>query len=95
MRLIDIGANLAHDSFDDDREAVIDRAIDAGVDRMVLTGSSDDSNRAALDIARRRPGKLWSTAGVHPHHAGEYGDASDALIRELAREPEVVAVGLN
>ena len=42
--LVDIGANLAHDSFDDDREAVLQRAFDAGVSRIVITGSSDDSN---------------------------------------------------
>jgi TatD DNase family protein len=93
MRLVDIGANLAHDSFDDDRDTVIRRAVDAGIDRMVLTGSSDDSNRAALDIARAYPGRLWSTAGVHPHHASEYGDSSHELIRELVQSPEVVAVG--
>jgi TatD DNase family protein len=93
MRLIDIGANLAHDSFDDDRDAVIQRAADAGIDRLVLTGSSDDSNRAARDIARAYPGRLWSTAGVHPHHASDYTDASHELIRELIQSPEVVAVG--
>ncbi len=93
MRLIDIGANLAHDSFDEDRDAVIRRAAEAGIDRMVLTGSSDDSNRAALDIARAYPGQLWSTAGVHPHHASDYSDASHELIRELTQASEVVAVG--
>ena len=45
--LIDIGANLAHDSFDDDREDVLRRAADAGVTRMIVTGSSDDSNERA------------------------------------------------
>ena len=91
--IIDIGANLAHDSFDDDRAAVLERAHAAGVSRLVITGSSDDSNRAALEIARRYPGALFSTAGVHPHHAKDYTDDSDTLIRELVKEPECVAVG--
>ena len=90
--LIDIGANLAHDSFDDDRDAVLERARAAGVNRLVITGSSDDSNRGALELARHTPG-LFSTAGVHPHHAKDYTDDSDALIRELVNEPECVAVG--
>ena len=91
--LIDIGANLAHDSFDDDRDAVIRRAADAGVSRIVVTGSSDDSNRKASRLAAEHPGVLYSTAGVHPHHAADYTQESDALIRKLAAERRIVAVG--
>jgi TatD DNase family protein len=93
MELIDIGANLAHDSFDDDREAVLERAAEAGVTRMIVTGSSDESNRRAAELVSDRPGTLFSTAGVHPHHAADYTDASDALIRELVGRENVVAVG--
>lgn len=92
-RLIDIGANLAHDSFDADRDEVIARARAAGVARMVVTGSSDHSNIQAADLAEAHPGVLYSTAGVHPHHASEYTDASDELIRVLTERSEVVAVG--
>ena len=42
--LVDIGANLAHDSFDEDRDAVLERAAAAGVRRLVITGSSHDSD---------------------------------------------------
>lgn len=93
MDLIDIGANLTHDSFDEDRNAVIDRAAKAGVSRLVLTGSSEQSNREALALARSRPGKLFSTAGVHPHHASDYTDAVHDSIQSLLDEDEVVAVG--
>ena len=93
VRLIDIGANLAHDSFDSDRDEVIDRALAAGIDRLILTGSSEASNQAACELALERPGQLYSTAGVHPHHASDYSDSSHEAIRGLlAREP-VVAVG--
>jgi len=91
--LVDIGANLAHDSFDDDRAEVLQRAADAGVSRIVVTGSSDESNQKAARLAQAHPGVLWSTAGMHPHHASDYNDASDALIRELAAEGRIVAVG--
>ena len=91
--LIDIGANLAHDSFDDDRDEMMQRAADAGVLTMIVTGSSDDSNRRAAELAAAHPGVLYSTAGVHPHHASDYDAASDDLIRSLAQEPCVVAVG--
>ncbi len=93
QELIDIGANLAHDSFDDDRDAVVARAAEAGVTRIVVTGSSDRSNRDAAALAKTRPGVLYATAGMHPHHASEYTEASDALIRELADSGDIVAVG--
>lgn len=91
--LVDIGANLAHDSFDDDRSAVIEQAAGAGVGRIIVTGSSDDSNAAALALAREYPGRLFSTAGVHPHHASTYDAASDTRIREFVNATECVAVG--
>ena len=91
--LVDIGANLAHDSFDDDRDAVLQRAADAGVSRIVVTGSSDESNRKAARLAQQHPGVLYATAGMHPHHASDYTDDSDALIRTLAADRSIVAVG--
>jgi len=91
--LVDIGANLAHDSFDDDRDAVMRRAADAGVATMIVTGSSDASNVRAAELAETSNGVLFSTAGVHPHHASDYTDESDALIRTLAGKDVVVAVG--
>ena len=93
MNLIDIGANIAHDSFDDDRDEVLLRASGAGVTRIIVTGSSDDSNVKAAELAETRPGVLYSTAGVHPHHASDYTDESDALIRKLIEKDPVVAVG--
>ena len=91
--LVDIGANLAHDSFDADRAAVLERARAAGVTRIVVTGSSRESSRKALELARAHPGVLYATAGLHPHHASEYSPEHEALFRELAAAPEVVALG--
>ena len=91
--LIDIGANIAHESFDEDRADMMQRAADAGVNRIVVTGSSDASNVRATELAEQTPGVLFSTAGVHPHHASDYTDASDSLIRSLIQRDVVVAVG--
>lgn len=91
--LIDIGANLAHDSFDDDRNEILQRAHDVGVTKIIVTGSSDESNIKAADLAAAHPGVLYSTAGVHPHHASDYNDQSDELIRKLIAKDAVVAVG--
>ena len=91
--LIDIGINLAHDSFDIDRDAVIARAADAGVVQMVVTGSNGPSTRDAMKIARSHPRRLFATAGVHPHYSRELTDELFLELRQLATAPEVVAVG--
>ena len=93
MHLIDIGANLTHDSFDRDRDEVLQRARDAGVTRMIITGASREHSPKALALAQAHPGELFATAGVHPHHAVEYTEECDAEMRSLHAQPEVVAVG--
>lgn len=93
MQLIDIGLNLTHDSFDRDRDAVWQRAREAGVTRAILTGASREHSPKTLELARTRPGEWFATAGVHPHHAVEYTDECDAEMRALHAHPEVVAVG--
>jgi TatD DNase family protein len=93
MQLIDIGANLGHDSFDPDLGAVLQRAREAGVAQLVVTGASREGSPKALQLARAHPGFLFATGGVHPHHATEYTDECDAELRALHVHPEVVAVG--
>ncbi len=93
MDLIDIGANLSHDSFDHDRDAVLQRARAAGVSQLVVTGASREHSPKALALALAHPGVLYATAGVHPHHASEYTDECDAELRELHAHAQVVAVG--
>ena len=93
MDLLDIGANLTHESFRHDLPDVLARASVAGVRQIVVTGASQEGSRAALALARQHPGRLFATAGVHPHHASEYGDATEAELRALLAEPQVVAVG--
>ena len=92
-QLIDIGINLAHDSFDSDRADVIRRADAVGVSHMLITGSSLPSTRAALDLVRSDPQRFRCTAGVHPHHAAELDEAALSELAALAAASEVVAVG--
>ncbi|HRO87197.1 MAG TPA: TatD family hydrolase [Gammaproteobacteria bacterium] len=92
MNLVDIGVNLAHDSFDADRAAVLERAREAGVTRMIVTGSTLQSSRAALRLAQADDA-LFATVGVHPHHAAELDDAQFAELATLATQPGAVAVG--
>ena len=93
MELIDIGINLAHDNFAVDRAQVIERAHAADVVQLIVTGATLVSSEAALELARSRPGRLFATAGVHPHHAGELSMSELPRLRTLLNEPGVVAAG--
>lgn len=93
MELIDIGVNLTNRSFRKDRDEVVARARAAGVSGMVVTGTSVDGSRAALALARTRPGVLYATAGVHPHDAKTCDDGTLIALRELAAHDAVVAIG--
>ncbi|MFZ0870047.1 MAG: TatD family hydrolase [Rhodanobacter sp.] len=93
MQLLDIGANLTHESFRHDFDAVLQRAHAQGVHRMIVTGASLDGSTHALALAKAHPDTLFATAGVHPHHAIDYDDATDARLRELALDPSVRAIG--
>lgn len=92
MTLVDIGVNLAHDSFDADRDEVIARARAAGVTRMIVTGSTLASSVAAVRLAGTQPG-LYATVGVHPHHATEVSAADTPQLAALLQAPRAVAVG--
>ena len=93
MELIDIGCNLTHDSFDADREQVLQRARDAGVVQMIVTGASQEGSLKARDLALEHAGELFATAGVHPHRASDYTDETHAVLQKLVSHDEVVAVG--
>ncbi|MFO0578552.1 MAG: TatD family hydrolase [Polyangia bacterium] len=93
QRYIDIGVNLTHRSFGPDRPEVIARARAAGVGPLIVTGTSLAHSREAVALCRAHPGALFATAGVHPHEAARCDARTLAELRELARAPEVVAVG--
>jgi len=91
--LIDIGANLAHGSFDADRGEVLERARGAGVAVMIVTGSTLDDTESAIALCRRHAQCLRATAGVHPHHATTLKASDAGRLADLLADPLVVAAG--
>jgi TatD DNase family protein len=97
MALIDIGVNLMNSAFGRDRDAVVSAAAAAGVAPLVITGSDPESSLRAAEYAKKNPGGLYSTAGVHPHNARFWDEKTRGQIRALAAGPgagsTIVAVG--
>lgn len=93
MEFVDIGANLTHESFRHDRDAVFERARAQGVMQIVVTGASEVGAIAARELAAQHPGFLVATAGVHPHHASDYTADTETSLRALLADPVVRAAG--
>lgn len=90
--LADIGANLTHESFAGDLEAVLRRAGAANVTTLIVTGTDLAHAEQAVELAQRVPG-LYATAGVHPHDASHWNGDLAAAMSRLHHRAEVVAVG--
>lgn len=90
--LVDTHAHLDLGHFDADREDVIQRASQAGVERIINVGIDPTSWRASLEISRRHS-HIYVALGMHPHDALRLDDAALAELAGLCREDKVVAVG--
>ncbi len=88
----DTHAHLDYKSFGNDQAAVIARANQAGVDRIITIGIDLPSSRSAVRIAEENPA-VYASVGVHPNDAGVMNDETLREIRLLASNPKVVAFG--
>jgi TatD DNase family protein len=94
VSLVDTHTHLDDAKFDEDREAAIERARAAGVERMVAvgTGHGPPDLAAGVRLAERYD-FVYATAGIHPHDAAKATEESFANLTELMAHPKVVAMG--
>ena len=90
--MIDSHAHLDFPQFDDDREAVVERAREAGLAAILNVGADLASSRAAVALAEQYD-FIYAAVGVHPHDAKTVTPAVLDELRVLARHPQVVAIG--
>lgn len=90
---IDIGVNLTSSQFKTDREQVVERALAAQVQKMVITGTDLAASQQAVALAAAQPDILSATAGLHPHHASQWGPDLASELKALAKLPQVKAWG--
>ena len=90
--LIDSHVNLHAPQFDEDRDAVIARAREAGVGLMVEISDKLSTFEATHALAMAHD-DIWATVGVHPHEAKDYADLTAARLVELAARPRIVGIG--
>ena len=93
IEAIDIGVNLTNKSLLADVDAVLQRAQQAGVTQMVVTGTSIAESQKAIELCERYPERLVSTCGIHPHHASDWDQDSYAQLCAMAQLDCVRAIG--
>jgi TatD DNase family protein len=72
---------------------VIARAVEAGIERILVPGWDLASSEDALELAARHPGVIDAAVGIHPHHAAAMDDAAWGRLETLAADPDVRAIG--
>jgi TatD DNase family protein len=92
--LIDSHCHLDSEQFESDREAVIERALAAGVERMVAIGTGDGPPDLEVGIRLAdQYSAIFATVGVHPHEASKAGPGIYTRLAECLKHPKVVALG--
>ncbi|MGL4859823.1 MAG: 3'-5' ssDNA/RNA exonuclease TatD [Enterobacteriaceae bacterium] len=91
--MFDIAVNLTSSQFEADAASVVERAHQAGVNGLLLLGSSLQESTAARRLALTLSEGCWATAGVHPHEAKEWNEHSAEALFALAGKERVVAIG--
>lgn len=91
--LVDSHAHLQHERFATDLDRVLERAREAGIERILVPGWDLPSSEAALELKERHGPMIDAAVGVHPHHAAEVDEAGWQHLATLARDPAASAVG--
>ncbi len=89
MKLFETHAHLDLPDFEADRETLIQKCFDGGVEYIVNIGFNKETSQSSLELAKKHL-HIFSTVGYHPHDAVDF-DAE--LVKRLAREKKVVAIG--
>jgi len=90
--MIDTHCHLDFDRFDEDRKAVVQRALDAGVTQIIIPALDLKNCSTVLKIAEQFPG-VFAAIGVHPNSTANWQDSWVGILRDLAQHDKVVAIG--
>lgn len=90
--LVDSHAHLDMPQFNGDRQEVIERAANGGVERIITMGTDLDSSLTALDLAQKYE-IVYAAVGYHPHNAKECDRKDLDRLARVASEPKIVAWG--
>jgi len=89
---VDTHAHLFYPNFKDDLPNVIDRAIESGIDYILVPSTDLASAAQAIELSEKYP-QIYSAIGIHPHDTKEWKEEFIGKIETLAKHPKVIAIG--
>ncbi|MEN8194165.1 MAG: TatD family hydrolase [Bacteroidota bacterium] len=89
---VDTHAHLFFNNFNEDRDEVIKRALEAGVNYMIVPGTDLETSKQAIELAEQYD-SIYAAVGIHPHDTREWNDSIISELKELAKHEKVVAIG--
>lgn len=90
--LIDTHCHLNFNRFDEDRDAVVERAAQSGVKRIIIPAIDIETMHQALQLSEQYAG-VFTAVGIHPNDTANFDEAMLASVKNLADHPKVVAIG--
>jgi TatD DNase family protein len=89
---IDTHCHLDFPEYNQDRDQVIKRAKDQGIDYIINIGSTIDGSRRSWELSQEYD-NIYAAIGIHPHDADSFSAKDEIILRELAGRKKVVAIG--
>lgn len=90
--MIDTHCHLNFESYNEDRDAVMTRAAQAGVTRVIIPATDLDTSREAIDLAAQYDG-VFAAVGIHPNSTANFVSTDVDSVAELSQAPKVIAIG--
>ena len=89
----DTHCHLDFERFNEDRDEVIARAWEAGLEKILNPGIDLETGLEAIRLSEAYPGRIYAAVGVHPNYGQDWMDETLPALREQARNTSVVAIG--
>lgn len=90
--LIDTHTHIQTEEFNEDRDSVIKQALAKSIGYIICVGYDIDTSKKAIELSSKWD-EVFASVGIHPHDAKSMKDETIEILRELARNPKVVAIG--
>ncbi len=92
MNIVDTHCHLDDQRYDQDRDDVLQRAWDLGIEFLINVSYDTGSAQQAVQLAQKLD-RVYAAVGIHPHDASSYSADTEETLRQLAQAPKVVAIG--
>ena len=92
MMFVDSHCHLEMESYQSDRDDVVRKCVDEGMEYILTVGTEESYFPAVIDLVDRYP-FVYGAVGIHPHNAADFNERTETAIRKWAAHEKVVGYG--